>query len=131
MSSGVARSRDDERHAQAAFNPDWIGKDPTDDAVAAAFLYHDCDEATLEWALSTRRLFVPRGVYGERLSLSPQVPSTYIVAADDRTIRPEWQRRMARERLGVEPIELPAGHCPNVSQPDRLAELLVGVVERA
>ena len=116
---------------RVAFNPDWIGKDPTDDAVAAAFLYHDCDEATLEWALSTRRLFVPRGVYGERLSLSPQVPSTYIVAADDRTIRPEWQRRMARERLGVEPIELPAGHCPNVSQPDRLAELLVGVVERA
>jgi pimeloyl-ACP methyl ester carboxylesterase len=117
---------------QAAFNPDWIGREPTtDDAVAAAFLYHDCDDATLEWALSTRRLFLPRGVYGERLLLAPEIPSTYIVAAYDRTIRPEWQRRMARERLGVEPIEMPTGHCPNVSQPERLAEILLDVAKRA
>jgi pimeloyl-ACP methyl ester carboxylesterase len=123
---------DSDLHRQAAFNPDWIGKDPTeDDAVAATFLYHDCDDATLEWALSTRRLFLPLGVYGERLSLAPEIPSTYVVAAQDRTIRPEWQRRMARERLGVEPIESPTGHCPNVSQPDRLAEILVEVAERA
>jgi pimeloyl-ACP methyl ester carboxylesterase len=118
-------------HAQAAFDRDWIGKDPTeDDAVAATFLYHDCDQATLEWALSTRRLFLPRGVYGERLSLAPEIPSTYVVAAQDRTIRPEWQRRMARERLGVEPIEIPTGHCPNVSQPDRLAGILVDLAQR-
>jgi alpha/beta hydrolase family protein len=114
--------------AESAFNPDWIGKDPIeDDAVAAAFLYHDCDEATLEWALSTRRLFVPRAVYDERISLAPEIPSTYIVAGDDRTIRPKWQRQMARERLGVEPIEIPTGHCPNVSLPDALAEILVAV----
>jgi pimeloyl-ACP methyl ester carboxylesterase len=115
-----------DRHARDAFHPDWIGKDPTeDDAVAAAFLYHDCDEATLEWALSTRRLFLPRGVYRQRLSLAPEIPSTYVVAAHDRTIRPAWQRRMARERLGVEPMEIRSGHCPNVSRPDRLAEILV------
>ena len=115
-----------DRHARDAFDPDWIGKDPTeDDAVAAAFLYHDCDEATLEWALSTRRLFLPRGVYDQRLSLAPEIPSTYVVAAHDRTIRPAWQRRMARERLGVEPMEIRSGHCPNVSRPDRLAEILV------
>ena len=119
---------DTNRHLRAAFHPDWIGKDPTeDDAVAAAFLYHDTDEATLEWALSTRRLFLPLGVFGQRLPLAPEIPSTYIVAAHDRTIRPEWQRRMARERLGVEPVELASGHCPNVSQPDRLAALLVEV----
>jgi pimeloyl-ACP methyl ester carboxylesterase len=123
---------DVDRHARAAFNPDWIGKDPTeDDAVAAAFLYHDCDDATLEWALSTRRRFLPRAVYGERLSLAAEIPSTYVVAAHDRTIRPEWQRRMARERLGVAPMETPSGHCPNVSQPDRLAEILVNVARRA
>jgi hypothetical protein len=114
--------------AEVAFNPEWIGKDPVeDDAVAAAFLYHDCDEATLEWALSTRRLFVPRAVYDERISLAQEIPSTYIVAGDDRTIRPEWQRRMARERLKVEPIEIPTGHCPNVSLPGALAEILIEV----
>jgi pimeloyl-ACP methyl ester carboxylesterase len=120
------------RNLEAAFDPGWIGQDPIeDDAVAAAFLYHDCDDATRTWALSTRRLSLPLGVYGERLALAPEVPSTYVVAAHDRTIRPEWQRRMARERLGVEPVELPTGHCPNVSRPDRLAELLVEVAERA
>ena len=124
----VSFTEDTGRNLRAAFNPDWVGKDPTtDDAVAAAFLYHDCDDATLEWALSTRRLFLPRAVFGERLSLAPEIPSTYIVAAHDRTIRPGWQRRMARERLGVEPVELPTGHCPNVSRPDRLAELLLEV----
>jgi len=119
-------AEDTGRHLRDAFNPDWIGKDPIEDAaVAAAFLYHDCDQATLAWALEARRLFLPRGVYGQRLPLAPEIPSTYIVAAHDRTIRPGWQRRMARERLGVEPVELPAGHCPNVSQPQRLAGLIL------
>jgi hypothetical protein len=27
------------------------------------------------------------------------IPSTYIVASQDRTIRPDWQRPLARERL--------------------------------
>lgn len=115
-------------HAEEAFNPEWIGKNPTQDAAAAAeFVYHDCDEATLQWALSTRRLFLPEAVFEERISLAPEIPSTYVVCRDDRTIRPEWQRRMARERLGVEPIELEGGHCPNVSRPDELARILVGI----
>jgi hypothetical protein len=32
--------------------------------------------------------------------------------------------RAARERLGVEPVELAAGHCPHVSRPAELAALL-------
>jgi uncharacterized membrane protein len=51
--------------------------------------------------------------YHERISLAPEIPSTYIVAAEDRTIRPEWQRRMAFERL------------------DPLAEILIDVAQRA
>jgi hypothetical protein len=98
------------QHAESAFNPEWIGKDPTADAtVAASFLYHDCDQPTLDWALTTRRLFLPLAAFNERISLSNEIPSTYIVASEDRTIRPDWQRRMARERLRVEPIEIPAG----------------------
>jgi pimeloyl-ACP methyl ester carboxylesterase len=117
------------RHAASAFNPEWIGKDPTTDAgVATNFLYHDCDQQTLEWALTTRRLFVPLAAFDERISLNDGISSTYIVATDDRTIRPDWQRRMARERLRVEPIEIPSGHCPNVSRPDLLAEILLRTV---
>jgi pimeloyl-ACP methyl ester carboxylesterase len=119
-------------HAEAAFNPAWVGKDPVeDDDVAATFVYHDCDLATLAWALSTRRAFVPRAVYHERIELARAIPSTYLVATEDRTIRPEWQRRMAHERLGIEPIEIATGHCPNVSQPARLAAILAGVADGA
>ena len=113
-----------------SFNPDWIGKDPsTDDDVAIEFLYHDCDEATIAWALTTRRLFFPQAVYDERIPLDDAVPSTYVVATEDRTIRPDWQRRMARERLHVQPVEIATGHCPHVSQPRRLAEILAAVAE--
>jgi hypothetical protein len=38
---------------------------------------------------------------------------------------------MTRDRLGVDPIEIPSGHCPNVSQPGRLAEILVEVAHGA
>jgi pimeloyl-ACP methyl ester carboxylesterase len=112
--------------AREAFNPAWIGKDPTtDDGVAATFLYHDCDQQTLDWALTTRRLFLPLAAFDQRIRLNSDIPSTYIAATEDRTIHPDWQRRMARERLGIEPIEIATGHCPNVSQPELLAELLL------
>jgi pimeloyl-ACP methyl ester carboxylesterase len=110
------------------FNPDWIGKDPTNDSsVAINFLYHDCDQATIDWALRTRRLFVPLAVYNQRIVLDDDIPSSYIVASKDRTIRPDWQRRMARERLHIEPLEIATGHLPHVSAPERLAELLAHI----
>jgi Alpha/beta hydrolase family len=110
------------------FNPDWIGKDPTKDpSVAINFLYHDCNEATIEWALTTRRLFMPSAVYNQRIPLDDDIPSSYIVASEDRTIRPDWQRRMARERLRVNPLEIATGHLPHVSAPEKLAQLLAEV----
>jgi pimeloyl-ACP methyl ester carboxylesterase len=39
----------------------------------------------------------------------------------------EWQRKAARDLLGVEPVELPGGHCPHVSRPDALADALVRI----
>ncbi len=57
----------------------------------------------------------------------PDAPSSYIVMADDRAINASWCRRMARERLGVEPIELPGGHSPFLSRPAHLARLLDSV----
>ena len=111
-----------------AFNAGWVGKDPVGDAdVAIEFLYHDCGKDTIAWALATRRDFYPSAAYDERVALNRRRPSSYILATEDRTILPGWQRRMARERLEVEPIEIEAGHCPNVSQPDELAEILVNL----
>lgn len=111
------------------FNPEWVGKDPRDDSVAERFLFHDCPPEVLPWALSTRRVFVAEAAMKQRYPLQvwPSTDNTYIVCAEDRTISPRWSRRVARERLGVEALELPGGHCPHVSRPQTLAETLDGV----
>jgi pimeloyl-ACP methyl ester carboxylesterase len=58
------------------------------------------------------------------LDVWPQVPSAYIVCRDDRVVLPDWQRRAARELLGVEPVELDGGHEPMVARPAELAAVL-------
>jgi pimeloyl-ACP methyl ester carboxylesterase len=52
----------------------------------------------------------------------------YIVCTRDQVIRPEWQRHLARDVLGVEPLELEAGHSPMLERPRELAALLDAVV---
>ncbi len=54
----------------------------------------------------------------------PEGARAYIACTLDRAIRPDWQRRVAREQLGVEPYELGAGHSPMLSHPRELAALL-------
>jgi hypothetical protein len=97
--------------------------------VAAEFLY-DCDEATLGWALSTRRLFLSRAVNAERISLAPEIPSTYIVASHDRRSSPTGSGGWRATAWAWTPSRFP-GHCPTVSQPGRLAEILVEVAHGA
>lgn len=111
-------------------NPDWIGKDPTkDQRLAAEFLFHDCSPELQKWAWGTASLMFARQAMREVCPLQawPRVPSSYIVCSGDRTIQPAWARRAARERLGVEAIELPGGHCPHVSRPRELAEVLASL----
>src|SRR2546422_2363261 len=38
-----------------------------------------------------------------------------------RSFNPRWSRGASRRLLGVEPIEIPGGHCPFLSRPDLLA----------
>jgi pimeloyl-ACP methyl ester carboxylesterase len=56
---------------------------------------------------------------GER----PQ-PSGVVIARDDELFDPKSERAGARERLGIEPIEIPGGHFPMVEDPKALAALL-------
>ena len=56
----------------------------------------------------------------------PEHPS-YIVCSRDAVIRPDWQRHAARDVLGVEPIELDAGHMPMLESPRALAAILDGL----
>lgn len=114
------------------FPPEWhtwtepVVEDP---AISAYFLFHDCDLEALRWALTTLRLFRPRAVFSEApAAVGPSVGSTYVVPTADRTLRPEWMRRAAEERLGAEVVEVEGGdHCPHVSRASWFADLLVRV----
>jgi pimeloyl-ACP methyl ester carboxylesterase len=57
----------------------------------------------------------------------PDTATASIVATGDRTVTADWIRRTARRVLGVESVEIDAGHCPHVSQPERVASILHGI----
>jgi pimeloyl-ACP methyl ester carboxylesterase len=108
-------------------NPVWIGKDPRKPEVIKEFLLHDCPADLLLWAQAEIRVLNLRRVWDECYPLQkwPSVAASCIVCSEDRTIQPAWSRKVARTQLGVEPIELSAGHCPYVSRPAELAEILM------
>jgi pimeloyl-ACP methyl ester carboxylesterase len=58
------------------------------------------------------------------LSGHPDVPTMLVYATDDELFEPAWERFMARELLGIEPIEISGGHFPMVENPEALADLL-------
>lgn len=87
-----------------------------DPAVAAAEMQYPPELAHLAELL---RHQAPYGTDPRR----PERPE-YIVCSRDAVIRPDWQRHAARDVLGVEPIELDAGHMPMLECPRALAEIL-------
>jgi len=69
-----------------------------------------------------RPMAMPRDEYP--LDTPPGNPAVLIYAANDELFEPEWERFMARELLGVKPVEIPTGHFPMAEDPEALAELL-------
>jgi pimeloyl-ACP methyl ester carboxylesterase len=47
-----------------------------------------------------------------------------VAGRDDRFFPLELQQRVARERLGVEPVVVPGGHLAALSHPDELAAVI-------
>jgi pimeloyl-ACP methyl ester carboxylesterase len=54
-----------------------------------------------------------------------QLPSTYLVCAQDRGIPPRLQREFARRAGSV--VEIDAGHHPFLSQPAAVRDLLLSL----
>ncbi|UMG93581.1 alpha/beta hydrolase [Nocardioides sp. TF02-7] len=54
----------------------------------------------------------------------PDVPTRVVVGADDRLFPVEFQRRVAKERLGIEVDVVPGGHLNALSRPAELAAYL-------
>jgi len=83
----------------------------------------DCDEEAVAGALK-RLTRQPLAVFGQapRAVAWHELPSTYIVCAEDRATPPEVQRGHARRAGKV--VELPSGHHPMLSRPELLAKVL-------
>lgn len=54
----------------------------------------------------------------------PDVPTALVYATEDEFFEPSWERFMAVELLGVDPIEIAGGHFPMVEDPAGLSALL-------
>jgi pimeloyl-ACP methyl ester carboxylesterase len=54
----------------------------------------------------------------------PEVPTRFILCRDDRLLPARFLRRVLRERLGITPDEIDAGHCVALSRPRELADRL-------
>lgn len=92
---------------------------------AMRVLYHDCPAEAAAAAIA--RLRFQRSMWTEvaQFDAWPDVETVSITCAEDRVVNPSWSNRVARERLGVEPIELPGGHSPFLARPAALAEVLL------
>ena len=51
------------------------------------------------------------------------IPSTYVVCTEDLSIKPESQRQWAKDRA-TDFVEWTSDHCPHLSKPDDVADLL-------
>jgi pimeloyl-ACP methyl ester carboxylesterase len=58
----------------------------------------------------------------------PDVPTRFVLCRDDQFFPADFLRRLAAERLGIIPDEIPGCHCVALSHPKELADVLVGYV---
>ena len=115
--------------------PPWIhqpapGLLAVDDETAPSLFYGACDEETVAWAMPQR---TRRSVAADAQILTAAAwhehTSLYVVCARDATIPPQAQRDMSQRATRV--IELDADHFPQLSIPDRTADILAEEAERA
>jgi len=92
------------------------------DTAISAMYRRLSPEAARALAQRLRPMAMPAEEYP--LTEHPDVATALIYAADDELFDPDWQRFMALELLGIEPIEVPTGHFPMVEDPGGLADLL-------
>ncbi len=103
-----------------------------DPARARDSFYNDCTAADAAWATARlRRQTTLTITEVTPLHRWPSTPRSYIFGEADHVVRPEWARRAARDRLGIEATAIPgAGHSPFLSQPKVVAELLLEAAGR-
>ena len=109
------------------------GEVSVDPAATVDLYYHDCDPADAEAATrrllpQAPRLFDQPPPSAERVGWR-QVPSTYVVCTEDRSVPVSVQRQWAEQ--ATYRVELPSSHSPALSMPDRVAAIIVEAVRQS
>jgi pimeloyl-ACP methyl ester carboxylesterase len=107
--------------------------EPRDDPSTIATFYHDVPPDLAEEALRRggRRQSDTPGQEPWPLPRWPDIPTRFVLCRDDRFFPAGWLRSIVRERLGIVPDEIDSGHCPALSRPRELADLLDGFTAEA
>ena len=99
--------------------------EPLEDSSTRAVFYHDVPPELAEEAESRgRRQSGTPGREPWPLPRWPGIPTRFVLCTEDRFFPAAWLRPVVRDRLGIEPDEIDSGHCPALSHPQGLAELL-------
>jgi hypothetical protein len=64
------------------------------------------------------------------LAAWPDVPTRFVLCAEDRFFPPRFMRQVVAERLHIAPDEIAAGHCAAISRPEELTDILTGYAAR-
>lgn len=106
------------------------GRDLAADPDQRQTMFHDVPPEVVAEAF-TRPFEQEDGLFADAWPLDgwPEVPTRVLSARDDRFFPVAFQRRLARERLGVTPDELPGGHLVALSRPVELAGYLISATD--
>jgi pimeloyl-ACP methyl ester carboxylesterase len=102
-----------------------LGRDPDAEFDLAFSFTHDLPAPVVD-ELNRRNRNETDTAFGQPYPLKawPAVPTRVLVGRDDRFFPAAFQRRVAEERLGITPEEVPGGHLAPLSHPIELAEVL-------
>jgi pimeloyl-ACP methyl ester carboxylesterase len=104
-----------------------------DPAAAVEVFYHQAERSLAE-AAAKRLTPQPEGARRSRIQLTAErfggVPRVYIEARDDRSVHLPLQRQMQELTAFAAVYGLESDHAPQLSQPDKLAALLLEAVGR-
>jgi pimeloyl-ACP methyl ester carboxylesterase len=92
--------------------------------------FHDVPQPVVENAWAQGEPHQSDTVFGSPCAFKawPPVPTRVLVGRDDRFFPAEFQRRVARERLGISADEMRGGHLLALSQPAELSTRLIAYV---
>ncbi len=108
---------------EAHFLPAGEGRIRLSFEAAAHDFFNDCPPELQRWGWARFRpqAVAPFSDYAP-IERYPAVPMHAIVGSDDHIVLKAPHKEMIRRRIGVEPVELPGGHCPFIARPRVLAE---------